>query len=108
MTSADPLQELLLRIMMTVPPDILIMDLVLFWELGYCFWRFTRRFQRSWLIFLWEIHIFWAVILAAKAMDMLPLTTTAVQLILAMGIVFSTWCFRWVDRMLGTMKGKRD
>lgn len=103
MTSADPLQELLLRVMMTIPPDILIMDLVLLWELVYCFWRYARHFHRSWLIFLWEIHIFWAVILAAKATDMLPLGTTAVQLLLATGIVFSTWCFRWVDNMLGHM-----
>lgn len=103
MTSADPLQELLLRVMMTVPTDILIMDLVLLWELGYCFWRYARHFHRSWLIFLWEIHIFWAVILAAKATDMLPLGATAVQLLLAIGIVFSTWCFRWVDNMLGHM-----
>lgn len=106
MGDSDPLQELLLRIMMTVPPDILIMDLVLFWEMGCCFWRYVRRFRAGWLAFLWEAHVFWGVIIAAKAIDMLPLSVTMVQLALAIGIVFSTWCFRWVDRMIGKLSRK--
>lgn len=102
MNDSDPLQALLLRLFMSVPPDILIMDLVLFWELGCCFWLYVRHFRRSWLAFLWEIHIFWGLVLAAKGMDMTGFPVTMIQFLFAAAIVFSTWCFRWIDTMVAS------